>query len=80
MIDDEFLSLSEMANLVPFAELTDPIQNDHAFAFEQFAFEVPSKFFVGMDEAKISYDLMIQVSEKLQFAYHDLLRKIEIIK
>jgi len=77
MADDEFFTLQETESLfIPSGISLD----DMDVELSPFYFEIPDRFFSYMDEAKVSYELMIQVSDKLQFAYQDLLRKIEVIK
>ncbi len=74
MADDEFFSLQEGNGLSAFQD-----ENEEEAFLQKFAFEIPSHLFTEMGHAAATYEVMMQASETLSFAYCDMIRKIEII-
>jgi hypothetical protein len=77
MADDEFFSLQEVNGLSAFSDTQD--ENEEGVFLQKFAFEIPTHLFSEMGQAAYSYEVMMQASDTLSFAYCDMIRKIEII-
>lgn len=73
MIDDE---LQEIEGLLPLSEF---YEEDEPISLHTFAAQIPPHLFLEMHQASLSYEVMMQASEKLSFAYCDMIRKIEVL-
>lgn len=77
MTDDDFFHLQENDQNALF-DLNEELSDAPLF-LQDYHFTMPTQLFEDLQEAEVTYGLMMHASEKLSFAYQDLIRKIEVI-
>ncbi|HSW71843.1 MAG TPA: hypothetical protein VLG44_00345 [Chlamydiales bacterium] len=60
-------------------EFFDPTLTDLYEELDAYHFSLPTQLSQDLEEAEMAFGIMMHASEKLSFAYQDLIRKIEII-